>query len=153
MAKMIINLMVDGGKAVAGPTMGSALGPAGVAVGQVIGRVNEATKEFAGMKVPVKVIVDPATKSFELEVGTPPVSALIKKELGLEKGTGDGSNVGDISFDTLVKIAKERRDKSFGKTLKDVVKEIVGTCSSMGISVDGKPANEFMSEVDSKDIA
>ncbi|MBR9680915.1 MAG: 50S ribosomal protein L11 [Candidatus Altiarchaeota archaeon] len=153
MAKMIINLMVEGGKAVAGPTMGSALGPAGVPVGQVIGKVNEVTKEFAGMKVPVKVIVDPATKSFELEVGSPPVSALIKKELKLEKGTGDGSIVGDISFDTLVKIAKERQGKSFGKTLKDVVKEIVGTCSSMGISVEGKKANEFMSEIDGKDIA
>ena len=44
---------------------------------------------MAGLKVPVKVIVDPTTKEFEIEVGVPPVSALIKKELGIEKGSGD----------------------------------------------------------------
>lgn len=149
MAKMIINLMVDGGKAVPGPTMGSALGPAGVPVGQVIGKVNEATKAYAGMKVPVKVIVDPATKSFELEVGQPPVSALIKKEIGLTKGTGDGSTVGDISFEKLVEIAKKKQEKSLGSDLKKVVKEAVGTCVSMGITVNGKKAKEFMNEIDS----
>ena len=77
-----IEVLVEGGKASAGPPLGPALGPLGVNVMQVVNAINEKTKHFDGMKVPVKVIVDPKTKGFEIEVGTPPVTALILKELG-----------------------------------------------------------------------
>ena len=85
----IINAIVDGGKATAGPPLGPALGPLGVNAGQVIAKINEATKDFAGMKVPVKVIVDTETKEFRVEVGTPPTAELIKKEAKIEKGAGN----------------------------------------------------------------
>ncbi|HDJ50955.1 MAG TPA: 50S ribosomal protein L11, partial [Thermoprotei archaeon] len=84
MPKQVIEVLVEGGKATPGPPLGPALGPLGVNVAQVVKAINEATKEFEGMKVPVKVIVDVATRQFEIEVGLPPTSALILKELGIE---------------------------------------------------------------------
>ncbi len=148
----VITLLVPGGEATAGAAIGGALGPLGIPVGKVIGKINEATKEFKGMQVPVKVIVDPATKEFELEVGMPPVSALIKKELGLEKGTGDGSVVGDISWEKLLEIARKKQESCLGSDLKQVAKEVVGTCQSMGVTIEGKPAKEFLKEIDSRKV-
>ena len=58
MAKETVEVMVEGGKATAAPPLGPALGPMGVNIGQVVGKINEKTKSFAGMKVPVKVIID-----------------------------------------------------------------------------------------------
>src|SRR3989338_3247100 len=85
MASATISLLVEGGKATAGPPLGPSLAPMGVNIGQVVGKINEMTKSFVGMQVPVKVIVDKAKKTFEIEVGKPPVSALIKSELGLKE--------------------------------------------------------------------
>jgi len=79
-----IKALVDGGKASAGPPLGPALGPLGVNIIQIVNTINDKTKQFEGMKVPVKVIVDPKTKKFEVEVGTPPASSLILNELKLE---------------------------------------------------------------------
>ena len=72
-----VEALVDGGKASAGPPLGPALGPKGVNIGQVIAEINRKTKAFDGMKVPVKILIND-DKSFEIKVGTPPVSALIK---------------------------------------------------------------------------
>ncbi|HEX2065175.1 MAG TPA: 50S ribosomal protein L11, partial [Candidatus Thermoplasmatota archaeon] len=69
-----IETVVDGGKAAAGP-LGPVLGPTGVNMGQVIVKINEATKPFAGMKVPIKIVIGDR-KDFTIEVGTPPVSQL-----------------------------------------------------------------------------
>ena len=92
-----IDTIVEGGKAAAGATLGPALGPLGINIGQVIAAINEQTKGYAGMSVPVKVIVDKDTKKFEVEVGSPPVSALLKKELKVEKGAKvKGEIVGNL---------------------------------------------------------
>ncbi len=147
MVGQIVNIMVDGGKATAGPPLGPALGPLGVPVGKVIAKINEETKKFDGMKVPVKVIVEPATRTFEIEVGTPPSSALIKKEIGIEKGTGDGSTVGNITWDQLKKIAKKKEAQCLGSDTKHVVKELIGTCVSMGVTVEGKNALDFFGDI------
>ena len=77
-----VEAMVDGGRATAGPPLGPALGPKGVNIGQVIAKINEKTKAFDGMKVPVTVIIND-DKSFDIKVGTPPMSALIKAELNI----------------------------------------------------------------------
>jgi large subunit ribosomal protein L11 len=66
-----IEALVEGGKASAGPPLGPALGPLGVNIMQIINTINDKTKQFSGMKVPVKVIVDPKTKDFEIQVSTP----------------------------------------------------------------------------------
>ena len=100
-----VEALVDGGKASAGPPLGPALGPKGVNIGQIIAAINDKTKAFAGMKVPVKILIK-EDKSFEIKVGTPPMSALIKGELGLEKGSGNArtDKVGNLSIEQLKKI-------------------------------------------------
>lgn len=148
----IISVLVPGGEATAGAALGGALGPLGIPVGKVVGQINEATKEYKGMQVPVKIIVNPATKAFELEVGMPPTSALVKRALGLEKGTGDGSAVGDIAWEKVVEIAKKKQKGCLGADLKKVAKEVVGTCASMGVTIEGKPAKEFYKEVETRKV-
>jgi len=143
-----INAIVDGGKATAGPPLGPALGPMGINAGQVVAKINEATKDFAGMKVPVKVIVNTETKGFRVEVGAPPTSELIKKEAGIEKGAGNrDAPAGDISLEKLVKIAKSKSN-SLGKDAKSTLKEVCGSCLSLGVTIDGKSASDVIREID-----
>lgn len=142
-----MDAMVEGGKATAGPPLGPGLAPLGVNVGQVVAKINEETKAFAGLKVPVKVIVNTATKEFTVNVGAPPTSELVKKAAGIEKGAGARDKVGDIPFQALADIAKGLRAKSQGKSVKDVAREVAGTCVSMGVTVDGKDAKAVEKEI------
>jgi large subunit ribosomal protein L11 len=147
--KKSISALVSGGEASAGPPLGPALGPIGVNVLQVVNTINEKTKDFPGMKVPVKVEVDTETKKFTVEVGIPPTTALVAKEAGIAKGSGtSGSNyVGDISIASAVKIAKMKIDGSYAKDVKGAVKEVLGSCVSMGIKIEGKPAKEVYEDI------
>ena len=86
MATQSVDALVEGGKASAAPPLGPALGPLGVNIGQVVAEINKKTASFQGMQVPVKVNVDTDTKEFNITVGTPPASALIKKEANLKSG-------------------------------------------------------------------
>lgn len=149
MPKETVEVMVEGGKATAAPPLGPALGPMGVNIGQVVSTINDKTKAFAGMKVPVKVIIDKDTKEFDIKVGTPPTSQLIKKEAGIEKGSGNviEDKVADILIEQIIKIAKMKESVLLGKTLKNKVKEIVGTCNSMGILVEGKAAIDSIKDI------
>ena len=144
-----IDAIVEGGKATPGPPLGPALGPMGVNAGQVIAKINEETKDFAGVKVPVKVIVDTETKEFRIEVGSPPTSELIKKEIGIDKGAGNReAAAGDISMEQIVKIAKQKKTSALGKSLKELSKEVIGTCVSMGVTVGGNNGKDVMKEID-----
>ncbi len=146
MAKQIINALVQGGKASAGPPLGPALGPTGVNIGEVISTINEKTKEFVGIDVPIKVIVD--GKNFEIEVGSPPISALIKKELKIEKGSGTKDTVaGNITLEQVIKIAKMKEDTLRSKNLKNATLQVLGTCKSMNITCDGKTVTEINKEI------
>jgi large subunit ribosomal protein L11 len=149
MAKQTVEALVEGGKATAAPPLGPALGPLGVNIGEVITEINKKTASFKGMQVPVKVIVDSANKQFEITVGTPPASALILKEAGVEKGSANPllDKVADVRIEQLIKVAKMKEDALMGKALKERVKEIAGTCNSMGILVHGKPAKEAIQEI------
>jgi len=149
MASQTVESLVPGGKATAAPPLGPALGPLGVNIGQVVADINRKTAVFNGMQVPVKVIVDMDTKKFEISVGTPPASALILKEAGIEKGSGNPKTdkVADIFIEQIIKIAKMKEGNLLGNDLKAKVKEIIGTCNSMGILVEGKPAVEAIKEV------
>lgn len=145
-----IEALVDGGKASAGPPLGPALGPMGVNITQVINAINDKTRPFEGMKVPVKVLVDPATKKFEIEVGTPPASALILKQIGAEKGSGNPrtTKVGNLTIEQAVLVARQKESNLLGKTLKHRVKEILGTCVSMGVTVEGLDPREAQKKID-----
>ncbi len=203
--KITIPALVEGGKASAGPPLGPALGPLGVNINQIIAAINEQTKEFKGITVPVKVIVDKDTKQFEVAIGSPPVSALIKKELGIEKGrhgiheetakeaaakTGEEAAkkgeeegkkkeetakkkeeeakkkeelkaaaitttqaakkeeiAGNMTLAQAIKVAKMKRGSSLSKTLKAGVKEVLGTCVSMGINCEGKDPRKTIKEI------
>ncbi|MEM2952669.1 MAG: 50S ribosomal protein L11 [Candidatus Bathyarchaeia archaeon] len=148
--KKVVELLVSGGQATAGPPLGPALGPLGLNVMAVVNKINELTKDYAGMKVPVKVSVDPETKQFEVTVGTPTTSALIVSELKIEKGSGapNTQKVGNLSMEQLIRIAKIKRPELLSKTLKSAAKEILGTCVSMGVTVEGKDPKEIMREID-----
>ena len=148
--KKIVELLVSGGQATAGPPLGPALGPLGINVLAVVNKINELTKDYVGMKVPVKVAVDPETKEFEVSVGTPTTSALIVSELKISKGSGNPKTqkVGNLSMEQLIRISKVKRHELLSKTLKSAVKEILGTCVSMGVTVDGKDPKEVIREID-----
>ena len=145
-----IEALVDGGKATAGPPLGPALGPMGVNIMQVINTINEKTKEFTGMKVPVKVIIDTKSKEFQIEVGTPPAASLILNELGAEKGSGSPSThkIGNLSIDQAIKVAKMKYDNLLGKEIKQKTKEIIGTCITLGVNVEGKNPIQIQKEID-----
>jgi large subunit ribosomal protein L11 len=144
-----LEVLVDGGKATPGPPLGPALGPLGVNIVEILKAINEKTKSFEGMKVPVTLIVDPKTKGFTIEVGTPPTSALIVKELKVEKGSGDAgkTRVGNLTLPQAIRVANMKGDAMLAKSLKARVLEVVGTCVSMGVTVEGKPAKEFSQEI------
>jgi large subunit ribosomal protein L11 len=143
----VIDVLVPGGKATPGPPIGPALGPLGINVKAVVDDINAKTASYNGMQVPVKVIVDDE-KNVTLEIGIPPASALVLVEAGIEKGSSEERIAGNISFAQAIKVAKLKRQNSLSYELKNTVKEILGTCVSMGITVDGKPAKEVQKAID-----
>ena len=147
--KQTISSLVTGGEASAGPPLGPALGPMGVNILEVINAINEQTKEFQGMKIPVSVTIDADTKKWEIEVGIPSASALLLKEAGIQKGSGTSGTewVGEVSADMIAKVAKVKLESSYASSLKSVAKQIVGTCVSLGIKVEGKTPKEFTAEI------
>jgi len=149
MAKESVDVLIEGGKATAAPPLGPALGPLGVNIGQVVQDINKKTDSFKGMQVPVKVTVDSDTKEYEITIGTPPASALIKKEAGVQKGAGNPltEKVADLKIEQIIKIAKMKEDNLLGKDTKQKVKEIMGTCQAMGVLVEGVPALEAIGQV------
>ena len=148
--KKVVEALVAGGQANAGPPLGPALGPLGVNVLAIVNKINEVTKDYAGMKVPVKVTVDTETKEFEVTVGTPTTSALIVSELKIEKGSGSPKTqkVGDLNMEQAVKIARMKSAELLSPNLKAAVKEVLGSCVSMGITVDGKDPRQVQKEID-----
>ncbi len=145
-----LEVLVDGGKATPGPPLGPALGPLGVNVIQVVGAINEKTKAFVGMKVPVTLMIDPKTKAFEIKVGTPPTTALIMKELGLEKGSGKPNSdfVGNLTVKQVNRIGEMKKDSMLAKDKRGRFREVVGTCVSMGVTVDGKDPRKVIADID-----
>ena len=138
-----VEVLVPGGRATAGPPLGPALGPLGINVKKVVDDINAATKEFNGMSVPVKVMVDDK-KNVTLEVGIPPTTALVMKEAGVEKGSGTPNTqaVGNLSLDAVIRIAKMKAGSMLSYDLKEQVKEVIGTCVCVGVTIEGKTAKQ-----------
>jgi len=147
--KKQVEALLSGGEATAGPPLGPALGPLGVNVLQIVNRINELTSGYSGMKVPVRVIVDVETKAFEVEIGTPTTSALIVKELAIEKGSGNpkAEKAGNLTVEQVVKIAKMKLPGSYALSDNSAAKEVLGSCISMGITVDGRDPREIQKEI------
>ncbi len=145
----VVEILVPGGKATAGPPIGPALGPLGINVKAVVDEINKKTSSFNGMQVPVRIEVDDK-KNFTISVGIPPTTALIKKEANIEKGSAEPNTkaVGNLSLATCVKIAKMKLDDVLSYDLKHAVKEVIGTCMSVGVTVDGKKPRQVQAEID-----
>jgi len=150
MVKKTIKVMVEGGKATPGPPLGPTLSPYKVNIPQVVKAINDATKDFEGLSVPVEIIIDTDTKEFEVRVGIPTTTALLMKEAGAKQPTGDPAHqkIGNISFEQAVKVAILKKDSLTAKTLKAAVKTILGTARAIGITVDGKDPREVQKLVD-----
>jgi large subunit ribosomal protein L11 len=147
---MKVKILAEGGSMQPGPALSQKLGPLGIPINSVIQKVNEATKNFEGIKVPVELDINPSTKEFKILVFSPPVSELIKKELNLEKGSGQQANiqVANIPFERIVSIAKTKMPNLLCRDLKSSVKVVVGTCGSLGILIDNKFAKEIQKDID-----
>ncbi len=144
-----ISSLVTGGGASAGPPLGPALGPLGVNIMEIINAINDKTKDFEGMKVPVTVSVDPDTKKWDIEIGIPSSAALVLKEAGIQKGSGASGTewVGDVTIDAIIKVANTKLEKSYATSLKSVAKTIIGTCLALGIKIEGKTPKEITIEI------
>ncbi|RLI51857.1 50S ribosomal protein L11 [Candidatus Bathyarchaeota archaeon] len=149
-ANKVVEILVNGGHATAGPPLGPALGPLGLNVLAVVKKINELTDAYVGMKVPVKVEVDVENKTFNVTIGTPTTSALLVKELSISKGSGtpNTEKVGNLTVDQLIHITKLKREQLFSKNLKAAVKEILGSCVSVGITVNDKEPRDIQREID-----
>ena len=147
----IISVLVMGGEATAGAPLGPQLGPLGVNVLGIVNEINKVTADFKGMRVPVKIEVDQETKKFSVTVGTPTTSALVVKEAGVPKGSGKPNleMPGNITLDKAMNIAKIKLGDSYAKSIKSGVKEVVGSCVSMGVKVENQDPRLFMKEIES----
>jgi large subunit ribosomal protein L11 len=146
---MIIKLLIDGGDMKPGPAIAQQLGPLGINIGKVISSINDSTKEFKGVKVPVELNVNEKTKDFTVKTFSPPTSELIKKELKLEKGSNKHKEikVGNASIEDIIKVTKIKYSNMLEKDFKSAVKSVLGTCASVGILVENKEPNELIHEV------
>jgi len=153
--KEIIDALVEGGKATPGAALAPRLSALKVNIQDVFKKINDKTKDYSGMKVPVKIIIDKKSKEVEITVGTPPTASLIKKELGVEtvkiteeEKTAGKTNVGNLNFDQVVKIAKMKQENLYAKDLKAAVKQVVGTAASMPVLIENKKPKEVMKEIE-----
>jgi large subunit ribosomal protein L11 len=147
MAKTI-EALVDAGNATPGPPLGPQLGPLGVNIKAVIDEINKKTQDFKGMKVPVTVEVDDS-RQFSISIGVPPTSSLLLSEAGVEKGSGtpNSEKVGNLKFDQCVKVAKMKQESMLAISLRSAVKEVVGTCISIGLTIDDLEPKQIIEEI------
>ena len=133
----IIKLQIEAGKATPAPPVGTALGPAGVNIGEFVKQFNDQTRPMMGSIVPVlmKVYKD---RSFDFIVKKPPASRLILKAIGQEKGSGkpQATKVGKLSRKQLEDIATEKMEDLNAGDMESAKKIIAGTARSMGVDVE-----------------
>ncbi|MCE7734001.1 MAG: 50S ribosomal protein L11 [Candidatus Heimdallarchaeota archaeon] len=145
-----ISLLVDAGEAKPSGAIAPALGPFGLNLGAVVADINKNTSTFKGMKVPVKVIVNTTAKTYEIEVGLPPTSALVLNEIGLSKGGGLAGTevVGNLTIEQVLNVANAKRADLLAASLKAAAKEVLGTTVSMGITTEGVDPREIQKRID-----
>lgn len=146
---MKIKILAEGGSMAPGPALSQKLGPAGINISQVISKVNDATRDFKGLKVPVELDVNISKRTFDIHVFSPPVSELLKKELGITKGSGlqKKEYSGNASIEQIISVAKIKMPGMLSRDLRSSVKNVVGTCVSLGLLIESKPAKEIEKEI------
>jgi large subunit ribosomal protein L11 len=146
---MQVKLLAEGGNMKPGPALSQKLGPMGININKVIQKINEETENFKGLKIPVELDVDPATKEFRIQIFSPPIAELLKKEAGIEKGSGIQKRlqVANLSIEQIISVAKTKLPNLLCKDLNSAVKTVVGSCVSLGILIENKPAVEIEKEI------
>jgi large subunit ribosomal protein L11 len=142
MAKKVqgyVKLQVPAGQANPSPPIGPALGQQGVNIMEFCKQFNAQTQSIEkGLPIPVVITVY-SDRSFTFIMKTPPASVLIRKQLGLEKGSGtpNTAKVGKISRKQLEEIAKTKQPDLTAADLDAAVRTIAGSARSMGVDVEG----------------
>jgi len=139
MAKKItkkIKLQIQAAKATPAPPLGPALGQAGINIGDFVTKFNAATQKMAGDKVSVNITVY-EDRSYDFIVKTPPVSGLILKAAGVEKGSGKNiaTKAGKITKKQIEEIAQKKMPDLNAKNMEGAIRIIAGSARSMGIEV------------------
>ena len=139
MAKKVekkIKLQIPAGKANPAPPVGTALGPAGVNIGDFVQKFNAATAQMGDMIIPVEISVY-ADRSFSFILKTPPAANLIMKTIGIEKGSGKNtvSKVGQITKAQIREIAAKKMPDLNAASVEAAMKTVEGTARSMGVDV------------------
>ena len=144
-----IEVLIPGGEATPGPPLGPELGPTPVDVQAVVAEINDETDAFDGMEVPVTVEYDD-DGSFTIEVGVPPTAELIKDEAGFDTGSGEPQEtfVADLTVEQVKKIAEQKQSDLLAYDLKNAAKEVVGTCVSLGVTIEGNDPRQFKERID-----
>ncbi len=144
-----IEVLVPGGEADPGPPLGPELGPTPVDVQAVVQDINDETAAFDGTEVPVTVSYED-DGSFDIEVGVPPTAELIKDEAGFDTGSGEPQEefVADLDVDQVVQIAEQKQSDLLSYDLRNAAKEIVGTCTSLGVTIEGENPREFKQRIE-----
>jgi large subunit ribosomal protein L11 len=149
MVEKTFSFIVNGGGASGGPPIGPALGPMGVNIMQIVNEINSKTAEYDGLPVPVEVVIETDTKQFQVKVGMLTTFALLSQSTGIKKGSGEPNRefVANLTFDELVNIAKKKSDGIYAASLKAAVREVLGTCQSAGVTVDGTHAKQVQESI------
>ncbi|RJQ32429.1 50S ribosomal protein L11 [Candidatus Parcubacteria bacterium] len=135
--KTIVKLQIPAGKATPAPPIGPALGQHGVNIGEFVSKFNEATREKGTDVIPVEIsIYDDRTFSFKMK--TPPASDLLRKAVGVEKGSGKNvaSKVGKITREKLREIAERKMEDLNANDVEAAMNIIAGTARSMGVVIE-----------------
>ena len=145
----VIKLLVEGGKMAPGPAVAQQLGPMGINMGKVISDVNEATKEFAGVTLPVHLTINAETKEVSIKVLSPPTSELIKKELGVAKASGARlkQTVGNLAIEQVISVAKAKHDAMLSNDFMATVKSVIGTCQALGVLIEDKEVKQISQDI------
>ncbi len=135
--KAIVKVHIPAGQATPAPPVGPALAQHGVNIGEFIKQFNDATRDKQGFKLPCEIIVY-ENRTFEFKVHQPPASALIKKTLGIEKGSGtpNKETVATMTKAQLKEVAEKKMEDLNTKDIDKAMKIVGGTAKSMGIKVE-----------------
>lgn len=135
--KKNLKLIIEGGKATPAPPLGPSLAPYGINIGEFCNKFNQVTKDLEGVQIPVEITIY-EDRTFEFVLRKPPISYLIKKELGLEKGSGEaGKNiVGKLTKEQIRKIAEEKLPDLNTKDIEKAMKIVAGVARSMGVEIE-----------------
>ena len=136
--KAVVKVQIQAGKATAAPPVGTALAPHGINMGQFIKEYNERTAPLSGTVVPAVVTVF-EDRSYTFIIKSPPAADLIRKEAGIEKGSGqpNKNKVGKLTRAKVRSIAETKMADLNANTIESAMKMIEGTARSMGVEITG----------------